>query len=322
MNANYPVPPPETGRAGTEDPLQEESGRPMQEDSFQNINQNYQNLTRKQKEILDLLLANPEGVCYVSLSELSRRTGGSEVTILRMCKRLGFASFVELKQAFRTHTERLVKSFMETSYFSLDLPSTERKDKEGVLQQILDGARAQSIAFYDTLSKQKILKTARRILQAQTVLICGQGVSAVAADYFYRRLSPLIANAVLVRPEDMDSVQASLIKLRPGDHVIAISFPRYYAAMGNIVRFAEHRGANVTAITDCTDSPVVTHDSVNYLCDTATRVFYNSYSLPIELVNLIASGVVLEMGEDYDRLVSSAHEVIHFINESDSSQKP
>jgi DNA-binding MurR/RpiR family transcriptional regulator len=294
----------------------------MQEDSFQNINQNYNNLTRKQKEILDTLLANPEDVCYVALSELSRRTGVSEVTILRMCKRLGFRSFVELKQAFRAHTERLVKNFMETSYFSLDLPSAEREDKENVLQRIMDSGRAQSARFYDTLSKQKILKTSRLILRAKTVLICGQGVSAVVADYFYRRLSPLIPNAVSVRPEDMDNVQASLIKLRPGDHVIAISFPRYYAAMRNIVQFAEYRGAGITAITDRPDSPVVTPNSVNYLCGTATQVFYNSYSLPIELVNLIASGVVLEMGEDYDRLVSSAHEVIHFINESESRRNP
>lgn len=291
----------------------------MREDSFQNINRNYDNLTRKQKEILDALLSNPEEVCYVSLSELARRTGVSEVTILRMCKRLGFASFVELKQAFRAHTERLVKNSMETSYFSLDLPAAERKDKDAVMQQILDDARTQSAMFFDTLPRQKILKTSRLIFQAGTVLICGQGVSAVAADYFYRRLSPLIPNAVPVRVEDMDSVQASLAKLRPGDHVIAISFPRYYSAMRSIVRFAEYRGAHVTAITDSPDSPVVTPNSVNYLCNTATRVFYNSYSLPIELVNLIASGVVLEMGEDYDRLVSSAHEVIHFINESDSS---
>ncbi len=294
----------------------------MEENPFQNINRNYQNLTRKQREILNLLLSNPEGVCYTSLNELSKRTHVSEVTILRMCKRLGFENYVELRRAFRAHTERLVKNFMETTYFSLDLPPAERGDKETVLQQILESARAQSAEFFDALQPRKILKTARQILQAGTVLICGQGVSALAADYFYRRLSPLVPNAVPVRPEDMDSVQASLVKLRPGDHVIAISFPRYYTAMRNIVQFAEYKGAGVTAITDSPESPVVTPNSTNYLCNTATKVFYNSYSLPIELVNLIASGVVLEMGKDYDRLVSSAHEVIHFINESDAGGNP
>jgi len=297
-------------------------GQTVPDDSFQNINKNYQNLTRKQKEILDMLLSNPEDVCYISLKDLSERSNVSEVTILRMCKRLGFKNFIELKKAFRVHTERLVKNFMETSYFSLDLPVAQRENKWAVMQQILQNARTQSNEFYSTVQTKNILQTARLILQAKTVLICGQGASSVVSEYFYRRISPLISNAVLVHPEDMDNVQASLVKLHPDDHVIAISFPRYYTAMRNIVQYAEYRGANVTAITDNLESPVVTPNSINYLCDTATEVFYNSYSLPIELVNLIASGMVLEMGENYDKLVSDAHEVIHFINESDSEQNP
>lgn len=292
----------------------------MPDSSFQSINKNYHNLTRKQKEILDMLLSNPENVCYISLKELSEQNHVSEVTILRMCKRLGFENFIELKQAFRTHTERLVKNFMETSYFSLDFPVAEQGNKEGVIQQILRNARTQSNEFYTATKAEQILKTARLIYQSKTVLICGQGVSSIVAEYFYRRISPLVGNAILVHPEDIDSVQASLVKLRPGDHIIAISFPRYYTAMRNIVQCAEYKGANVTAITDNLQSPVVTPNSINYLCDTATKVFYNSYSLPIELVNLIASGIVLEMGESYEKLVSDAHEVIHFINEASSEQ--
>ncbi|MGX8700352.1 MurR/RpiR family transcriptional regulator [Caproiciproducens sp.] len=292
----------------------------MPDDSFQKINKNYHNLTRKQREILDILLSNPEDVCYISLKDLSQRSSVSEVTILRMCKRLGFENFIELKKAFRSHTERLVKNFMETSYFSLDLPVVERGNPEMVIRQIINNARTQSAEFYDTVPTEHILKTARLILQAKTVLICGQGVSSVVSEYFYRRISPLIANAILVHPEDLDNVQANLVKLHPGDHVIAISFPRYYDTMRNIVQYAEYRGASVTSITDNPESPVVTRNSMNYLCDTATRVFYNSYSLPIELVNLIASGIVLEMGEAYDKLVSDAHEVIHFINESSSEK--
>lgn len=290
----------------------------MLDDSFQSINKNYHNLTRKQRDILDILLSNPENVCYISLKDLSEQSHVSEVTILRMCKRLGFQNFIELKQAFRSHTERLVKNFMETSYFSLDFPVAERGNKEEVIQQILQNARTQSNEFYTATQTEQILKTARLIYQSKTVLICGQGVSNIVAEYFYRRISPLIGNTILVHPEDMDNVQASLVKLRPGDHIIAISFPRYYTAMRNIVQYAEYKGANVTAITDNLQSPVVTPNSINYLCDTATKVFYNSYSLPIELVNLIASGIVLEMGAAYDKLVSDAHEVIHFINESDS----
>nr|WP_319488937.1 MurR/RpiR family transcriptional regulator [uncultured Caproiciproducens sp.] len=293
----------------------------MPNDTFGNINKNYHNLTRKQKDILDFLMLNPEDVCYISLKDLSKRTMASEVTILRMCKRLGFDSFIDMKKAFRIHTERLVKNFLETSYFSLDMPISNQSDKKGAMEQICQTASQQGNEFYSTVQPDEILKAARQILQAKTVLICGEGVSAIVADFFYRRISPLIPNAILVHPEDMDNVQANLVKLRPGDHMIAISFPRYYSPMQNIVQYAEYKGATVTSITDSINSPVVTQKSLNFLCKTSTKVFYNSFSLPIELVNLIASGIVLEMGTRYDELVADAHEVIHFINEAESNRK-
>lgn len=291
----------------------------MEEKSFQRISAHYTELTNKQKELLDSLLGSPEDVCYITLKALSKRSGVSEVTILRMCKRLGFDSFVELKKAFREHTERLVKNNMEVTHFSLDLPQAERGDKQGLLHQIIDSAEQQSHHFFAEMPVEKVLLTAREILAAKTVLICGQGVSGIVAEYFYRRISPLVQNAILMHPEDIDNVQANLAKLRPGDHVIAISFPRYYTAMQNIALYAEHIGARITAVTDSKSSPIITKSSTNYLCETSTKVFYNNYSLPMELVNLVASGIVLEMGSGYDHLVAKAHEVIHFINEAQGS---
>lgn len=283
--------------------------------SFQNIGEHYADLTRRQKELLDLLLANPEGVCYATLKELSERCGVSEVTILRMCKRLGFDSFVELKQVFREHTERLVKNNTEATFFSLNLPAAERGDKAEALRQIMENGRQQSNRFFDAVPEEKLLKTARDLIAARTVLICGQGISGLVAEYLYRRISPLLSHAILVKPEDIDSVQASLCKLQPKDQVVAISFPRYFDSVQKLVLYAEHIGAGVTTITNAMDSPVVTPGSTNYLCNTATKVFYNSYSLPMELVNLIASAIVLEMESGYDSLVAKAHEVIHYIND-------
>ena len=37
-------------------------------------------------------------------------------------------------------------------------------------------------------------------------------------------------------------------------------------------------------------------------------------ALPIALVNLIASCIVMEMGPQYDKLISDTYDVIHFIN--------
>lgn len=278
-------------------------------ESVLNIDRNYADLTHKQKEIVDYLLANPENACYISLSDLSARTSASEVTILRMCKKLGFGSYVELKKAFRKHTEQLIKNMSEISLLPIEMPSSEPGDKAELLRQICQNELERDAEFYKSLCPEDILAAARRILAAKRVLVCGHSISKVVADFLCRRLLLLEIDAVLVSPEETDNVQANLLKLRPGDNLIAITFPRYYAQMGHIVQYAESRGATVTAITDRSDSPAVTSDSLNFLCPTSTKMFYNSLALPIALVNMITSGVVIEMGPRYDRLIADANRV-------------
>jgi DNA-binding MurR/RpiR family transcriptional regulator len=283
-------------------------------DSIQKIHNNYQNLTHKQKQIADYLLANPENVCYMSLKELGEHTSASEVTILRMCTKLGFSNYIELKQSFRMHTKRLVKTLSESSIYPGDLQLSENGDQKQLLQKVSENDFEKSVDFYKNLNIDNVLKASKRILKAHNVLIFGQGISKIVADFFCRRLTPLGINVISIDPEDMDSVQARLAKLRHGDNIIIFSFPRYYMPVRNIAEYAHSKGASVTAITDSLESPAILENSLNFICQTSTKIFYNSLALPFALVNLIVTGIALEMGPQYGELINTTHEVINFIN--------
>jgi Transcriptional regulators len=283
-------------------------------DSIQKIYVNYQKLTRKQKQIADYLLANPESVCYISLKELGERTSSSEVTILRMCTKLGFSNYVDLKQSFRLHTKQLVKNLSESSIYPGDIHLSENGDKKQLLQKITENEFEKSMDFYKNLDIDNILKASERILSAHTVLIFGQSSSKIAADFFCKRLISIGINAISIDPEDIDSVQGRLAKLVEGDNVILFSFPRYYRPIHNIAEYANSKGASITTITDSLESPAVLDSSLNFLCQTSTKIFYNSFSLPFALVNLIVTGIALEMGPQYGNIIAKTHEIIHFIN--------
>lgn len=283
-------------------------------DSFNKIDKNYQKLTNKQKEVADYLLAHPEDVCYISLKDLSKRTSASELTILRTCKRLGFDSYIDMKNAFRSHTQKLMKNLPETNYFVQDMPLSKQVDKVDLLKQICKTESEKSAEFYNKLNYEDIFKAAQQIVNANTVLICCHALSRVIADYLYSHLSHLGISCVFIYPENIDNVQTRLANIQSGDHLIVISFPKYYTLVHSISEYAECKGATVSAITDSLDSPAITNNSLNFICNTSTKLFYNSLALPMALVNLIASCIVMEMGPQYDKLVSSTNEVIHFIN--------
>ena len=73
-------------------------------------------LTAKQRSIAEYLLAAPDEASYLSLKEMSARTHSSEVSVLRLCKALGFENFVALKEALRSH--------MQETFRTVSFPAT------------------------------------------------------------------------------------------------------------------------------------------------------------------------------------------------------
>ncbi|WP_411676947.1 MurR/RpiR family transcriptional regulator [Caproicibacter sp.] len=287
-------------------------------DLYQNIEKYYSDLTSKQKEIADYMLSNPEDICYITLKNLSEHLSVSELTILRMCKKLGFQNYVELKNAFRVHTQKLVKNSSSSNFFVLDMPVCKENEKEGLLHQIRDNDCEKSLSFYHTINDKDIFAAADRILKARNIFICFHGVSKILADNFYLHLSHLSIGCSYIHPEDMDNVQANLIRMKRGDLLIAIAFPKYYTLIQSITKYAEQSGADIITITDSPTSPIITKRSLNFFCNTSTKLFYNSLSLPVALINLIASCIVIEMGEKYDDLVTRAYNVVNFLEENKS----
>ena len=74
-------------------------------------------LTAKQRSIASYLLEAPDEVSYLTLKELSVRTRASEVSVLRLCKALGFDSFIALKEALRAHTQEAFRAVTLPPFF-------------------------------------------------------------------------------------------------------------------------------------------------------------------------------------------------------------
>ena len=69
--------------------------------TLQDLFSQYPRLTRKQRSILDHLREHPDEATYITLKSLAAKAGVSEVSILRLCRALGFGGFQELKEQFR-----------------------------------------------------------------------------------------------------------------------------------------------------------------------------------------------------------------------------
>ncbi|MDO4672954.1 MAG: hypothetical protein Q4A76_08570, partial [Porphyromonadaceae bacterium] len=76
-------------------------------DVIKKIHSVYPEMTKKQKSIADCLLESPEDISYITLAQLSQKTSSSELTLLRFCQKIGYANFLEMKNAFREYTQSM-----------------------------------------------------------------------------------------------------------------------------------------------------------------------------------------------------------------------
>ena len=93
-------------------------------------------MTKKQKSIADCLLESPEDIAYITLVQLSKKTASSELTLLRFCQKLGYANFLEMKNAFREYTQNMVKLLSSPQYFVPDATITDENGKSELLREI------------------------------------------------------------------------------------------------------------------------------------------------------------------------------------------
>ena len=69
----------------------------------------------------------------------------------------------------------------------------------------------------------------------------------------------------------------------------------------SIAKKAADTGVPILTITDSISSPAAEYSTHLLLCQTATKMFYNSLTLPMTALNLLASCLVIDMVPESER---------------------
>lgn len=257
------------------------------------IEEMYPGMTRKQKVIADYMMQNTDTLTFISLRELSQKTGVTEVTILNLCKLLGYNSFNEVKYEFRKlmgNGERLL--FYEgNEYYQIDIPEYELSDEEKILQDIRMEEMQLTVQTFREIDMKKLLEVAEIIVNARKIVTCGRGISYLLCEYLSTGLSAGEIASVKVNTELNENVFSILPMIDKNTVIIAFSFPDYYFATDKFAGYAKELGAKVIVITDTENAPICAYADQVILAKSNTRLALNTLSSPTAVVNLLNSAV-------------------------------
>ena len=272
----------------------------MEKDIIMRIEECYLTMTKKQRQVADYMKENIDTMSFITLKEMSKELGITEITILNACKVLGYNSFNEVKYEVRKYinVNRRMVLYSQNEYFNSSLPEYELNDKERLLTEICMEERGLMDEYARNFDIRQIMEAARLFLEYSKIILCGRGMSHILCQWLASDLAGAQIPSAITNPELNESVFATLPAIDENTLFVAVSFPDYYFMTEQIARYAKKKGAKVLSITDSPEAEVTKYADMFLTVRSTTRMFMNTASAPMALINLLVSAIKIESGID------------------------
>lgn len=276
----------------------------MDTDIIMQIEKHYLSMTKKQRQVADYIKENIDTMSFITLKEMSKEIGITEITILNACKVLGYNSFNEVKYEVRKYinVNRRMVLYSQNDFFNTALPEYELNDKERLLTEICMEERGLMDEYARNFDSRQIMEAARLFLESSKVILCGRGMSHILCQWLASDLGGVQIPSMITNPELNESIYATLPAIDTGTLFVAVSFPDYYFMTEQIARYAKKKGAKVLSITDSPEAGVAKYADMLLTVRSTTRMFMNTASAPMALINLLASAVKIESGNEVESI--------------------
>lgn len=248
------------------------------------ITESLRHCSKSQRKIGEYLLKSYSTAAYMTAAKLSETVGVSESTIVRYATELGFEGYPELQSALKYAARSKLNSVqrMERAIKSFDgdtLQKSFNSDIESIRKTL---AMTDKAAFEGFVSE---------LMNAERIYIVGARSSASLAIFMNYYLSILFDNVQVVHTVIGSEAYDQLFRVKKGDVVLGITFPRYSKLTLDVLEFSKRAGATVLGITDSVHSPIAKTADITLFADNESNTFVDSLTAPFALVNAILTEI-------------------------------
>lgn len=253
-------------------------------------------LSKGQKQIANYILSHYEKAAYMTASKLGGLVGVSESTVVRFAIELGFDGYPELQRSL----QELIRTKL-TSFQRIEVANNLIGDGD-MLEKVLNSDAERIRHTLDSVDREAFHTAIDRILAAKHIYIIGVRSSSALASFLAQNFQMIFDNVKFVQTTSGSEMFERIMRIGPGDVMIAISFPRYSKRTINAVEYARQEGADVIAITDSPLSPIAQYAD-QLLCAQSDMVsFVDSLVAPLSLINAMIAAVSMKKQEELDIL--------------------
>jgi DNA-binding MurR/RpiR family transcriptional regulator len=257
-------------------------------------------LSASQLRVARFLLAQPQQGGSLAAVRIGQAVGVSESTVVRLALRLGYDGFPEMQDDIAR---------------SVGPDAATEKPKNVATPETIESMLAtdvrnltQTVAQLDSAT---IASAVDLLEEAATIYVVGFRTSfslAYLASFLLRQLHP----STVLLDDSGGALPEGLATMKPGDVLLAVSFPRYIRKTVQAVDFAVEQGVRTIALTDSFLSPISKAD-VLIAVQHYSPSFFNSNVAATAVINSIAAELADRIGPASSasrrRLIESFYEM-------------
>ncbi len=214
--------------------------------SFVRLQGAYSGLRAAEQRVADFILAHPDELIYLTVTELAERTRTSESTVVRLCQKIGYKGYQEFKIVLARDLVEPATAIYAAIESGDDLATVKSKVFQANAQALRD--------TLEVLDDEDLQRAVDAIAGAHRLEIYGVGGSSPLALDAYHKFIKLGVAAVALSDGDLMAMSSSL--LAQGDVALGISHTGASRDVTDALGRAKRHGATTICITHRSSSPI------------------------------------------------------------------
>lgn len=206
----------------------------------------YNSLSKSEKKVFDYILQNPEEVIYLSVTGLAEKSGVSDATVVRACRKIGMDGYQDLKVNLAQDIVTPLQSIHE------DVDESDSYSQ--ILDKIIQSTMHTLQFTRDVIDIREIEKAAEALGRAHRVNIYGLGNSHAVAVDMQHKLMRLGINATAYTDSHMQCIAS--VYLGSNDVVVCVSHSGSSRDVVEAADLAKKNGATIISVTNFGRSPL------------------------------------------------------------------
>ncbi len=199
--------------------------------------------------VAQYLLHHSSEIHDMNIVQLARNSYTSPATVVRVCKKLGYNGFKELKQAYMEEIEYIHFNFENVDP---NIPFQKYDSLQDIAKNICSLLSNSILDTYSLLDDKELNKAFSLLIHAKHIQIFGFTLAAAPA-YDFKRKMEQIGKRVTVT-ENIDDMYQAFLYPEANTVTIAISYSGETRELVNIIQKMKQKSSPVIAITSIGDN--------------------------------------------------------------------